>query len=244
MAGALFYGVLRVIIHWWARWYLRLEVVGREHVPAEGGLLVAGNHISYLDIPMMACALGRPADFMGKRELFHHPVIGWIYRWLGGFPIRRGGVTKEALNEAVLRIQAGRVVVIYPEGGINLTGELLPPKPGVGVIVARTGVAVLPAYVTGTDEAMPRGARWIRPRRVTVRLGPPMRFPLPASISAGPDHDGTENGEEERAYHIKVSHKVMDAIKQLRRQSRDHGQAPVRDAGRSDSAQSSGERGE
>jgi len=225
-AGSLFYDILRVIIGWWARWYLRLEVVGREHVPAKGGLLVAGNHISYLDIPMLACALGRPADFMGKRELFRHPVIGWIYRWLGGFPIRRGGVTKEALNEAVLRIQAGRVVVIYPEGQINRTGELLPPKPGVGVIVARTGVNVLPAYVTGTDEAMPKGARWIRPRRVTVRLGPPMRFSPPASMPPAPDHDSGENGEYERAYHIEVSHKVMDAIKQLRRQSRDLGKAP------------------
>lgn len=215
-AGDRFYGILRVIIGWWAGWYLRLEVVGREHVPRDGGFLVAGNHISYLDIPMLACALGRPADFMGKRELFHHPVIGWIYRWLGGFPIRRGGVTKEALHEATRRLQSGRVVVIYPEGQINRTGKLLPPKPGVGVLVARTGVPVLPAYVTGTDEAMPKNARWIRPKRVTVRIGPPLRFSPPASAM---QDDAGENGEQEKAYYTHVSRNVMDAIERLRQQS-------------------------
>jgi 1-acyl-sn-glycerol-3-phosphate acyltransferase len=215
-ADSRFYTMVRAIIGWWARWYLRLKVVGREHVPPSGGLLVAGNHVSYLDIPMLGCALGRQADFMGKRELFHHPVIGLIYRRLGGFPIRRGGVTKEALSEAVRRLQAGRVVVIYPEGGINLTGELLPPKPGLGLIVARAGVPVLPAYVTGTDAAMPRGSWWIRPRRVTVRLGPPLWFQQMGSVSLG---EAGENGEQEKAYYMEISRKVMDAIEQLRHES-------------------------
>jgi 1-acyl-sn-glycerol-3-phosphate acyltransferase len=235
-AGSRFYGILRAIIGWWAGWYLRLEVVGREHVPPSGGLLVAGNHVSYLDIPILACALGRPADFMGKRELFHHPVMGWIYRRLGGFPIRRGGVTKEALSEAARRLKAGRVVVIYPEGQINWTGKLLPPKPGLGVIVARTGVPVLPAYVTGTDEAMPKGSWWIRPKRVTVRLGPPLRFSPPASTSPESNHDTGENGNQERAYYMEISHKVMAAIEQLRRQSQGRGKMPGSAVGRPDSA--------
>jgi len=219
MAGSWFYGILRVIICWWARWYLQLEVVGREHVPRTGGLLVAGNHVSYLDIPMLACALGRQADFMGKRELFSRPVIGWMYRWLGGFPIRRGGVTKEALSEAIRRLRAGRVVVIYPEGQINLTGKLLPPKPGLGLIVARTGVPVLPVYVTGTDEAMPRGRWWIRPRPVKVLLGTPLHF---ASEAADENNDV---GDQEKAKYTEISRKVMDAIERLHRKSLRHGKA-------------------
>jgi len=212
-ADSWFYGMVRAIIGWWAGWYLRLKVVGREHVPPSGGLLVAGNHVSYLDIPMLGCALGRQADFMGKLELFRHPVIGWIYRRLGGFPIRRGGVTKEALGEAARRLQAGRVVVIYPEGGINLTGELLPPKPGLGLIVARTGAPVLPVYVTGTGEAMPRGSWWIRPRPVTVWLGPTLRFSPVSDVEAG------DAGEQEKAYYMEISRTVMDAIERLRRES-------------------------
>lgn len=222
VAGSWFYGILRVIICWWARWYLRLEVVGREHVPAAGGLLVAGNHVSYLDVPMLACALGRQADFMGKRELFHHPVIGLIYRSLGGFPIRRGGVTKGALSEAIRRLRSGRVVVMYPEGQISLTGELLPPKPGLGLIVARADVPVLPAYVTGTDEAMPRGKWWIRPRRVTVRLGPPMRF-LAAATAAGNKHDNDDKngaaGDQDKVQYREISRTVMDAIERLHQES-------------------------
>jgi len=210
------YDIVRAVIGWWAGWYLRLKVVGREHVPPTGGLLVAGNHVSYLDIPMLGCALGRQADFMGKRELFRHPVVGWAYRRLGGFPVRRGGVTKEALSEAIRRLRAGRVVVIYPEGGINLTGTLLPPKPGLGLIVARTGVPVLPVYVTGTDEAMPRGSWWIRPRRVTVRLGRPLRFHPPARLTR--DEAG-DNGEQDKAQYMEISRTVMDAIERLRRKS-------------------------
>jgi 1-acyl-sn-glycerol-3-phosphate acyltransferase len=215
-ADSRLYGIVRAIIGWWAGWYLGLKVIGREHVPKSGGFVVAGNHVSYLDIPMLGCALGRQADFMGKRELFHHPVIGWIYRRLGGFPIRRGGVTKEALNEAVRRLQAGRVVVIYPEGGINRTGELLPPKPGIGLIVARAGVPVLPAYVTGTDEALPRGAKWVRPRQVTVRFGPPLRF---APMASELEDDDSEHEDQARMYYMEVGRRVMEAIGRLRRQS-------------------------
>jgi 1-acyl-sn-glycerol-3-phosphate acyltransferase len=224
VAGSWFYSVLRAIICWWARWYLRLEVVGREHIPAAGGLLVAGNHVSYLDVPMLACALGRQADFMGKRELFHHPVFGLIYRSLGGFPIRRGGVTKEALSEAIRRLRSGRVVVMYPEGQISLTGGLLPPKPGLGLIVARAGVPVLPAYVTGTDEAMPRGKWWIRPRRVTVRLGPPLRFSR-AAIANDDKNDkniddmNNAGGDQDKAQYREISRTVMDAIERLHQES-------------------------
>jgi 1-acyl-sn-glycerol-3-phosphate acyltransferase len=205
----MFYAIVRMIIGWWAGWYLRLTVVGRGHMPKHGGVLVAGNHVSYLDIPMLACAVDRPLDFMGKAELFRHPFMGWCYRRLGGFPVRRGGVTKEALSEAIRRLQAGRAVVIYPEGQINLTGALLPAKPGIGSVVARAGVPVVPVYVVGTDEAMPRGSWWIRPRRVTVLVGPPLTF---ASTDPG-------MGNDQRARHEEIGRRVMHGIDALRRQS-------------------------
>ncbi|MEW6324921.1 MAG: lysophospholipid acyltransferase family protein [Nitrospirota bacterium] len=216
------YAILRAIICWWARWYLRLEVVGREHVPASGGLLVASNHVSYLDIPMLACALGRRADFMGKRELFHHPIVGRVYRHLGGFPIRRGGVTKDALHEAIRRLRGGRAVVIYPEGQISLSGELLPPKPGIGVLVARSGVPVLPAYVAGTDEAMPRGRRWVWPRPVKVVLGRPLTFGPEEEAAAGGAEDADASAsmrEQQRIRYAEISQRVMQAITALQAQS-------------------------
>jgi 1-acyl-sn-glycerol-3-phosphate acyltransferase len=221
------YAIVRGIIGWWARWYLRLEVIGREHVPPSGGLLVAGNHVSYLDIPMLASALGRRADFMGKQELFSHPVIGWFYRQLGSFPIRRGGVVKEALDEAVHRLRDGRVVVIYPEGQISLSGELLPPKPGIGVLVARSGVPVLPAYVAGTDLAMPKGRWWIWPRPVTVLIGRPVFFGGGDEGSEPEDGDAPDTGsgestgmrEQQRARYLEIGRRVMEEINALRLQS-------------------------
>lgn len=207
----MFYRILRAVIRWWAKWYLRLEVVGLEHFPKTGGVLVAGNHVSYLDIPMLGCALARPADFMGKRELFRHPVVGWIYRRLGGFPIRRGGVTKDSLAEAVRRLQAGRVVVIYPEGRISETGDLLPPKLGFGLVVERAGVPVVPVYMTGTDAAMPRGRRWIWPRPVKVFIGPPLVF----ERRGGPPAE-----DDARQWYEEVGSSVMGAIEALRQRSR------------------------
>jgi 1-acyl-sn-glycerol-3-phosphate acyltransferase len=206
----MFYRVVRLVIRWWARWYLRLEIVGQEHVPVSGGVLVAGNHVSYLDIPMLACALDRPADFMGKRELFRHPVVGWCYRRLGAIPIRRGGVTKDALAEAARRLQAGRVVVIYPEGKISETGDLLPPKLGIGLVVERAAVPVVPVYMRGTDVAMPRGRRWIWPRPVKVFIGPPLVFRRQAADPAGADL---------RLWYEEVGAGVMQAIEALRQQS-------------------------
>jgi 1-acyl-sn-glycerol-3-phosphate acyltransferase len=213
------YTIVRGIIGWWARWYLRLEVIGREHVPPAGGLLVACNHVSYLDIPMLACALGRRADFMGKLELFRVPVIGWIYRQLGGFPVRRGGVTKEALHEAARRLRAGRVVVIYPEGQINETGGPLPPKPGLGVIVARSGVPVLPVYVSGTDAAMPRGQWWIRPRPVKVLIGRPLVFDRPEwrdELYEPDPEEASPMRDRQRAWYLDVGQRVMQEISTLR----------------------------
>ena len=215
MTGNVFYAVLRAALCWWARWYLRLEVIGRDHLPRTGGVLVAGNHVSYLDIPMLGCALERPADFMGKIELFRNPIAGWVYRRLGGFPIRRGGMTKEALSEATRRLKAGHVVVIYPEGKINASGELLPPKLGIGLVVARAGVPVLPVYVVGTDDAMPRNSWWIRPRPVTVLIGKPLTFAAREMAQA----EGAGGSADMRAWHEEISLGVMRAIVALCQQS-------------------------
>src|SRR3989449_7621674 len=111
----------------------RLRVSGAHHVPRTGGVLIAANHASYLDIPILGCALPRQASFIGRMDLFSG-IVGTILLYLGWIPIRRERVDRKAFDEAVRRLKAGHVVVIYPEGTRSPNGRLQPGKPGIGMI--------------------------------------------------------------------------------------------------------------
>lgn len=200
------YEVAHPVVWWIARWCFSLSVVGRDLVPAEGGVIVAANHVSYLDIPIVGCALARRADFLAKADLFHHPVVRWFFRRLGGVPIRRGVIDRAALTEVERRLAEGRVVVVYPEGTRSPSGRLQDPKAGVGMLAVRTGAPVVPVYVSGTGDAWPEGAWWFRCRPVSVRFGVPLRF-----SSAGRSDQARKRDYE------RIARDIMDHIAALKR---------------------------
>jgi 1-acyl-sn-glycerol-3-phosphate acyltransferase len=204
------YEVAHPVVWWVARWCCSLEVVGRDRVPAHGGVIVAANHVSYLDIPIVGCSLARRADFLAKAELFAHPVVGWLFKRLGGVPIRRDGVDRNALAEVERRLKAGRLVVVYPEGTRSPDERLREPKPGVGMLAVRTGVPVVPAYVSGTGEAWPPGSRWLRSRPITVIFGEPVRWDRADT--------GTDETTAKQRYQD-VSREIMDRIAELQREA-------------------------
>lgn len=205
------YEVAHPVVSWVARWCCSLEVVGRERVPAEGGVIVAANHVSYLDIPIVGCALARRADFLAKDDLFRQPVVAWFFRRLGGVPIRRGTVDRAALAEVERRLRAGRLVVMYPEGTRSPDERLRDPKPGVGMLAVRTGVPVVPAYVAGTGEAWPPGAKWLRCRPITVVFGEPMQWRN--DVARGDDEPSAKRRYQE------VSQEIMGRIAELQREA-------------------------
>jgi 1-acyl-sn-glycerol-3-phosphate acyltransferase len=168
------YALLWILVNVVARVCFRYRTVGAEHVPRQGGVLLAANHESYLDIPLLGCGVRRRLHFLGRRSLFPNPIIGWICRHLGWIPIRQDRLDREGFSEAIQLIKAGKAVVIYPEGARSRDGCLQPAKPGVGVIVAKTGCPVVPVHIEGTFEALPPDARFIRCRPVTVTFGEPM----------------------------------------------------------------------
>lgn len=170
------YSIAYVLVAIISRIYFRLHITGRENIPKEGGVIIASNHLSYLDIPLLGYSIGRRADYMGKRELFNIPIISSLFRTLGGFPIDRDKLDRTALKDAVKRLKSGRVIVVYPEGTRSQDGRLQPGKPGVGIIVRMSGAKVVPAAIQGTDRAMPIGAWFIRPAKVTVKFGKPLDF--------------------------------------------------------------------
>ncbi len=172
MAYALLWIVVRVV----ARACFRYRPVGATRVPKHGGVLLAANHESYLDIPLLGCGVRRRLYFLGRRTLFPNPIVGWICRHLGWIPIRHDRLDREGFGEAIELIRSGKAVVIYPEGSRSTDGRLQPAKPGLGVIVAKTGCPVVPVHIEGTFEALPPDTRFLRCRPVTVTFGEPLDF--------------------------------------------------------------------
>src|SRR3954449_13012966 len=157
------------------RIYFRMSLVGREHLPKEGGVILASNHRSFLDPFVVGAWLGRPVFFVAKRELFDRRFAGWFLNCLGAFPIKRGESDEESMETAKQILERGDALVIFPEGTRHRTGSLGRPKRGVGRLALETGAPVIPVAVHGTDRAR-RGWR-IRPVKVKVRYGRPLNFP-------------------------------------------------------------------
>lgn len=158
--------------------FTRVTVEGLEHVPASGPLIIAANHISNADPPLMASwltpALGRPIHWMAKSEALEWPLAGWFMRQNGAFGIRRGAADTEAFRLAKRVLDEGRVLGAFPEGTRSPTGALQKAKDGVSLLALRTGAPILPVGVAGTDRFWPRGQKlWGVGGRIALRVGEP-----------------------------------------------------------------------
>jgi 1-acyl-sn-glycerol-3-phosphate acyltransferase len=179
------YGFLWLLCNAVGRLLFRYRAIGPEHIPKHGGVLVAANHASFLDIPLLGCGISRRVAFLGRQDLFPVPGLRWLVQWLGWIPIRQDRLDREGFGKAIRLIKEGKVVAIYPEGTRSPNGALQPGRPGIGILVAETGCPVVPAYIDGTYEALPTGAAWIRLHRVTVTFGEPIDFSVDAQRDSG-----------------------------------------------------------
>lgn len=153
---------------------LRLRVEGRENLPAHGGVILATNHVSNLDPPVVGCQIHRPHAAPAKQELFVHPVAGTILRQWGGIPIDRQQPGHQVMEELVAWLWGGDVLLIFPEGTRSTDGRLRRFQRGVAHISLAARAPVVPGYVSGTRKAMPPGSSFPRPARVTVAFGTPL----------------------------------------------------------------------
>jgi len=150
----------------------RFKVEGVEHIPQKGGFILASNHASYLDPLALGVACPRKLSFMAKEELFRNPLFARVLKQVGAFPVRRESADTSALKEAIRRVRSGKALVLFPEGERKASGAPdKEPQAGVGFLAQKSGVPVIPAFIDGTQRALPRGARIIRPARILVRFG-------------------------------------------------------------------------
>jgi 1-acyl-sn-glycerol-3-phosphate acyltransferase len=164
-----FYDFSKFFVRLLARTVWRARVFGSENVPAHGPLIVACNHVSYLDPPLMGCLCPRRISYMAKRELFQVPILAPMIRALGAYAVDRRGSAAAAIKRSLQVLQGGGVVGIFPEGTRNRAGTV-PPQTGVALLASLAGVPVVPACILGSDRALRLG-------RIDVAFGVPLALP-------------------------------------------------------------------
>lgn len=160
--------MLRAIARFLYLLKLRLRVIGLENVPKEGAYIIASNHLSWMDVPLVPSYLKRKVVYMAKEELFEGKA-GWLVRFFGAFPVKRGEADRQSLRVAETQLKAGKVFMIFPEGTRSKTHQLGKGHVGLGLIALRSGVPVVPVAIWGTEYTFKK----LRPR-VTISYGKPM----------------------------------------------------------------------
>jgi len=156
--------------------YFRWRVYNPERVPLEGGVILASNHASFLDPPLVGSGLPRSINYLARENLFRFPVMGWVLRQWQVVPVDRDGGGARGLKAILDRLLAGGAIILFPEGTRTRDGKLQPARSGIGLTVIKSTAPVVPVRVFGTFEAYGRHMRLPRPHRVAVKYGRPMAF--------------------------------------------------------------------
>jgi len=201
------------VSHFFVAWPLGkacfgFEVRGLENVPLRGGVLAAANHASYLDPPILGNATPRVMYYMARADLFGGKFFGRLIRMWGAFPIGRDMASAGGLKEALRKLEEGKLVMFFPEGTRTYDGELRKAMVGAGLLAYLARVPVIPAYVDGTYESYPRGAKFPRPAKIIISFGPPLDL---ARLRAQP-------GSKE--VYREIAAELMSALASLRDQLR------------------------
>ena len=169
------------------------KVIGAHHIPKTGGVLICPNHVCDADPAAVAGAIRRRGRYLGKHELFETRYLGFLLRMLGGIPVHRDTADLAAVKTSIKHLKDGQLVVIFPEGGGNPEGRLLPLQPGALLMAVQAGVPVVPCAIRNTRLVMPYGARKFSksPIPVEVEFGPPITI-LEMGTGKGAVVRGTE----------------------------------------------------
>jgi 1-acyl-sn-glycerol-3-phosphate acyltransferase len=192
------------------RTYNRYTVRGRRHIPRHGqGLVIAANHVSYFDPPLVGIAFFERIWYLARSTLFTQSrFFGWLIAAVNAIPISRERLDLKTIRTVQHLCQEGEKVLIFPEGTRSPHGELQPGLAGVGLFVDKIGADVLPVCIEGSYQAFPRHSRWPRPRRIRVYFG---------EVLAAQQWQDLPRGRER---YQRIADDIMAAIRQLQIQAR------------------------
>jgi 1-acyl-sn-glycerol-3-phosphate acyltransferase len=156
--------------------YFRWRVFNPERVPLQGGVILASNHVSFLDPPLVGSGVRRDINYLARASLFRFPGVGALLRSWNSVPVDRDGGGAKGLKMILARLLAGNAIILFPEGTRSQDGKLQPARSGIGLTVIKSTAPVVPVRVFGTFEAYGRHVKFPRPRRVMVKYGQPMNF--------------------------------------------------------------------
>jgi 1-acyl-sn-glycerol-3-phosphate acyltransferase len=178
LGGRIFYRVAWLLVVPVIRLYTRLTISGREHLPADGAYVLAPTHRCYLDTPFVGCVRWKRVRFMGKHTMWKHRQFGWVFSALGAFPVQRGTADREALRRAIEVLGMGDPLVLFPEGERKQGPVVQPLFDGAVYIAIKAGVPIVPVGIGGSERVMPKGSRFVFPRKVHVEIGAPIPPPV------------------------------------------------------------------
>ena len=151
----------------------RTRVYGRENIPKEGAVILAANHASNIDPPLMASLIERPVSYMAKIELFENPIFGAAIRRCHAFPVKRGASDRGAIKAAVTVLKEGHMLGLFPEGTRSKTGELQKAEAGIALIASMTGAPIVPVAILNSHRIFANGG--LLPQ-LRIMYGAPISF--------------------------------------------------------------------
>jgi 1-acyl-sn-glycerol-3-phosphate acyltransferase len=195
--------------------FFRIKIRGVENLPREGGFILASNHLSYFDPPLVGTWVPRQVYFMAKQELFKNPLFGNIIKRTNALPLRRGTIDRVALDLCVETLKAGNVLTVFPEGTRAKEGHFLKPKPGIGMVAVRAGCPIVPVLIDGSNQLMDC---LLGRYRIRITYGQP--------LSA----EWVKSFEATKESYTQIAEKVMERIEALKKEP----QAVINPPGMSD----------
>ncbi len=179
--------------------FFRLEIRNGHLVPKEGGVIIASNHTSYLDPPLIGVSIKRRPTFIAKSSLFKIPILGSIIKAYS-IGVKKNSPTPSTIKKALKVLSSGGALVIFPEGGRSPDGNLREIKRGIGLIGALSNVPIVPAYIRGAHRALPVGARIPKFVKLSIIFGMPIT---------------RHTGETDEEYERRLTEEIYLSLKNL-----------------------------
>ena len=200
----MFYFIIRWASLIFFKLRLWLKVTGRGNIPAKGAFLFAANHSSYFDPFILTASTSRPLHFITRVQILSPTLLGWVFKHANAIPVKGHGKDLSVIKKSLRLLAKGRVIAIFPEGTRSKDRKLKTAKSGVGMLVYMAKVPVVPVYIEGAFDALPRQIKTFKRHPVRVYVGKPIDFAKEYA------------GEQTRETYQLISDEIMRQIAELK----------------------------